>query len=210
MFAAHGSSHRCTSPPRARPSAYAYGRRPAGCARHVGIREGQLQPDQPADRPPHQVREGGRGHRRRGRQRRTSSRATRSTPTPTSKRRRTSLRTSPDPHNRYQRVRAELRHRPALSDPALLPRSGGEGGARRLRGHPGTIRSMDMVAIGRVVLTSREHIIALEPLSNGLMGTLLRYPYEVRDEKDWPRASPRASGPTATRRDAMMAHPSAP
>jgi DNA end-binding protein Ku len=34
-----------------------------------------------------------------------------------------------------------------------------------------TIRSMDMVAIGRVVLTSREHIIALEPLENGLMGT---------------------------------------
>src|SRR6266478_9466841 len=43
-----------------------------------------------------------------------------------------------------------------------------------------TIRNMDMVAIGRVVLTNREHIIALEPLDNGLMGTLLRYPYEVR------------------------------
>jgi DNA end-binding protein Ku len=38
---------------------------------------------------------------------------------------------------------------------------------------------------GRVVLTSREHIIALEPLENGLMGTLLRYPYEVRDEKEY-------------------------
>jgi DNA end-binding protein Ku len=48
-----------------------------------------------------------------------------------------------------------------------------------------TIRSMNMVAIGRVVLTSREHIIALEPLGNGLMGTLLRYPYEVRDEKEY-------------------------
>ncbi len=44
---------------------------------------------------------------------------------------------------------------------------------------------MDMVAIGRVVLTNREHIIALEPLDNGLMGTLLRYPYEVRDEKEY-------------------------
>jgi DNA end-binding protein Ku len=43
-----------------------------------------------------------------------------------------------------------------------------------------TIREMDKVAIGRVVLTSREHIIALEPLDKGLMGTLLRYPYEVR------------------------------
>lgn len=48
-----------------------------------------------------------------------------------------------------------------------------------------TIRDMDMVAIGRLVLTSREHIIALEPLKNGLMGTLLRYPYEVRGEEDY-------------------------
>src|SRR6478752_7655829 len=48
-----------------------------------------------------------------------------------------------------------------------------------------TIRSMDKVAIGRVVLTNREHIIALEPLENGLMGTLLRYPYEVRSEKEY-------------------------
>src|SRR5258705_10224418 len=48
-----------------------------------------------------------------------------------------------------------------------------------------TIRNMNKVAIGRVVLTNREHIIALEPLDNGLMGTLLRYPYEVRSEKDY-------------------------
>src|SRR5437660_6073374 len=48
-----------------------------------------------------------------------------------------------------------------------------------------TIRNMDMVAIGRLVLTSREHIIALEPLKKGLMGTLLRYPYEVRNEDEY-------------------------
>src|ERR1700761_1580761 len=48
-----------------------------------------------------------------------------------------------------------------------------------------TIRSLDKVAIGRVVLTNREHIIALEPLDRGLMGTLLRYPYEVRGEKEY-------------------------
>lgn len=48
-----------------------------------------------------------------------------------------------------------------------------------------TIRQMGKVAIGRVVLTSREHIIALEPMDNGLMGTLLRYPYEVRNEKEY-------------------------
>jgi len=48
-----------------------------------------------------------------------------------------------------------------------------------------TIREMNKVAIGRVVLTNREHIIALEPLEKGLMGTLLRYPYEVRSEEEY-------------------------
>jgi DNA end-binding protein Ku len=48
-----------------------------------------------------------------------------------------------------------------------------------------TIREMNMVAIGRVVLTNREHIIALEPLEKGLVGTLLRYPYEVRSEDEY-------------------------
>src|SRR6201999_137816 len=48
-----------------------------------------------------------------------------------------------------------------------------------------TIRTMNKVAIGRVVLTNREHIVVLEPLGKGLMGTLLRYPYEVRSEKDY-------------------------
>jgi DNA end-binding protein Ku len=48
-----------------------------------------------------------------------------------------------------------------------------------------TIREMDKVAIGRVVLTNREHIIALEPMDKGLVGTLLRYPYEVRDPLEY-------------------------
>jgi DNA end-binding protein Ku len=47
------------------------------------------------------------------------------------------------------------------------------------------IRDMDMVAIGRLVLTNREHIIALEPMGKGLVGTLLRYPYEVRSEEEY-------------------------
>ena len=48
-----------------------------------------------------------------------------------------------------------------------------------------TIRNMNKVAIGRLVLTNREHIVALEPLGKGLMGTLLRYPYEVRSEAEY-------------------------
>ena len=39
-----------------------------------------------------------------------------------------------------------------------------------------TIRTMDQVALGRVVLTSREHVIGLEARDKGLMGMLLRYP----------------------------------
>ena len=46
-----------------------------------------------------------------------------------------------------------------------------------------TIAKMNMVAVGRVVLTRREHIIALEPRGRGLLGLTLRYPYEVRDEQ---------------------------
>ena len=48
-----------------------------------------------------------------------------------------------------------------------------------------TIKEMDKVAIGRVVLTNREHIIGLEPMGKGLGGTLLRYPYEVRSEQEY-------------------------
>ena len=48
-----------------------------------------------------------------------------------------------------------------------------------------TIAKMNMVAIGRVVLTRREHVIALEARSRGLLGLTLRYPYEVRDEQTY-------------------------
>src|SRR6201747_62709 len=48
-----------------------------------------------------------------------------------------------------------------------------------------TIRTMDQVAIARVVLTNREHVIALEARDKGLMGMLLRYPYEVRDPSEY-------------------------
>jgi DNA end-binding protein Ku len=48
-----------------------------------------------------------------------------------------------------------------------------------------TIRNMDKVAIPRVVLTNREHIIALEARGKGLVGMLLRYPYEIRDENEY-------------------------
>ena len=47
------------------------------------------------------------------------------------------------------------------------------------------MRGKAMVALGRVVLAKRERVIMLQPWEKGLMGTTLRYPYEVRDSKDY-------------------------
>jgi len=47
------------------------------------------------------------------------------------------------------------------------------------------MKDKDRTALARIVLTSREHVIAIEPLGKGLLGTTLRFPYELRDEGDY-------------------------
>jgi DNA end-binding protein Ku len=47
------------------------------------------------------------------------------------------------------------------------------------------IASTGKVALGRIVLSTREHVIMLEARGKGLVGTLLRYPYEVREETEY-------------------------
>ena len=47
------------------------------------------------------------------------------------------------------------------------------------------MRGKGMAALGRVVLAKRERVIMLEPWDKGLMGTTLRYPYEIRDAKEY-------------------------
>jgi Ku protein len=47
------------------------------------------------------------------------------------------------------------------------------------------MKDEDRVALARIVLTNREHVMAIEPLGKGLLGTTLRYPYELRDEDDF-------------------------
>ena len=47
------------------------------------------------------------------------------------------------------------------------------------------MRARKMVGIGRVVIAKRERPIILEPMGKGLRGITLRYPYEVRDEKEY-------------------------
>jgi DNA end-binding protein Ku len=61
----------------------------------------------------------------------------------------------------------------------------GEVGAQAFAVIREAIREEGMVALGRVVFTSREHIIALEPRDKGLLGVTLRYPYEVRKQSDY-------------------------
>src|SRR5262249_15888760 len=41
----------------------------------------------------------------------------------------------------------------------------------------------ERVALARIVMAHREHMIMLEPLGKGLLGTTLRYDYEVRSDK---------------------------
>jgi DNA end-binding protein Ku len=47
------------------------------------------------------------------------------------------------------------------------------------------MKDQGRTALARIVLTSREHVIAIEPLGKGLVGTTLRYPYELRDEGEY-------------------------
>ena len=47
------------------------------------------------------------------------------------------------------------------------------------------MRHKTMVALGRLVLAKRERVIALDPYGKGLLGTTLRYPYEVRNASNY-------------------------
>jgi len=59
----------------------------------------------------------------------------------------------------------------------------GDAGAQAFAVIRKAIEQANMVAVGRVVFTSREHIICLKPRgARGILGETLRYPYEVRDE----------------------------
>ena len=47
------------------------------------------------------------------------------------------------------------------------------------------MRGKDMVALGRVVMAKRERVIALQPWDKGVLGTTLRYPYELRNAGEY-------------------------
>jgi len=55
------------------------------------------------------------------------------------------------------------------------------------------MQDKNRVALGRIVMAHREHVMTIEPLDKGMLGTTLRYPYELRDAKPYFRGirSPR-------------------
>jgi DNA end-binding protein Ku len=62
---------------------------------------------------------------------------------------------------------------------------GNETGAEAFAVIRDAMKDKDRVALARIVMAHREHMIALEPLGKGLLGTTLRYDYEVRNEKTY-------------------------
>jgi DNA end-binding protein Ku len=47
------------------------------------------------------------------------------------------------------------------------------------------MRDREMVALGRVVLSRREHVVMLEAFDKGILATTLRYAYEVREQSSY-------------------------
>ncbi len=61
----------------------------------------------------------------------------------------------------------------------------GEVGAQAFAVVREAIKKENMVALGKVVFTNREHVVAIEPREKGLLAMTLRFPYEIRNERDY-------------------------
>jgi Ku protein len=66
----------------------------------------------------------------------------------------------------------------------------GKGGEEAFAVIRDAMRNKGRVALARIVFANREHILAVEAWGKGMLGTTLRYDYEVRDEKDVFRGIP--------------------
>lgn len=79
---------------------------------------------------------------------------------------------------------------------------GGKIGAEAFAVIRDAMANKDRVALARIVMANREHVIALEPFGKGMLATTLRYPYEIRDASDYFRE---AGSPRATREMVALA-----
>jgi DNA end-binding protein Ku len=64
----------------------------------------------------------------------------------------------------------------------IVPEEGGEEAFAVIRD---AMKDKGRVALARIVFADREHILAVEAWGKGMLGTTLRYDYEVRDEKQF-------------------------
>ena len=86
------------------------------------------------------------------------------------------------PHDRDRQLRAARADRRALSTTApITSRRTTRSASEAFAVIRDAMRGKDMVALGRIVLAKRERVIALQPWDKGLLGTTLRYAYEVRN-----------------------------
>jgi Ku protein len=60
----------------------------------------------------------------------------------------------------------------------------GKGGEEAFAVIRDAMKDKGRVALARIVFANREHILAVEPWGKGMLGTTLRYDYEVRDEAE--------------------------
>ena len=151
-------------------------------------RKGELQPDQPEDRKPLEAAERRFRNRRRRLPRGHGARVSKSRRVSTSlwkiKKSMPCRSKAPGRSKSINSFRA-VRSMTAISDSPYYIAPDGKVGQDAFAVIRDTIAKMNMVAVGRVVLTRREHIIALEARGRGLLGLTLRYPYEVRDEQPY-------------------------
>lgn len=61
----------------------------------------------------------------------------------------------------------------------------GKSGAEAFAVIRDAMKDKGRVALAGIVFANRQHILAIEPWGKGLLGTTLRYDYEVRDEKEF-------------------------
>ena len=92
-------------------------------------------------------------------------------------------------HHRHRQLRPGGADRQALLRQPVLCRAHRSVGQEAFAVIRDAMRGKGMVALGRIVLSKRERMIALEPYDKGLLGTTLRYGYEVRKPRNISTAS---------------------
>lgn len=66
----------------------------------------------------------------------------------------------------------------------------GKGGEEAFAVIRDAMKDKGRVALARIVFANREHILAVEAWGKGMLGTTLRYDYEVRDEAEFFKGIP--------------------